>query len=764
MVGSMDEVWNRKRVAATATVVLLLAAVLTSTPALAEVEIFRAESREAVLEGTLDAVSVDPLGGLELAPRVERLAGVDEPFVFTAAGHPDGWVVGTGSSGKVLLVGADGAVRELFAAEEPQIFALHVDPDGTVFAGSSPDGKVYRIRDGEAAEVFDPEESYVWAITRDARGRLLVATGLGGRLYAVGDRGEASVLIDSRDVHIRSLALLPDGAVLAGTAGQGLILRLDPDGTVTTVHDAAHPEIAALTVAPDGTAYAALLASEASQVDLSQRASSSGSSTTSSGSSDGDGDDEEGGTTVVVVSSGNGTTGSRGAGFSGPRSTLLELPPGGPPTELFELQNETIHSLLADESGVWIGTGEEGRLYRYEDDALIQARTFDEKQLAAIASGGQGAAVVTANASAVHRLGGGVETRGKYTSKVLDAKQVARFGSFLWEGSLPKGAAVELAFRSGMSSKPDATWTDWGCDGCGDPKECTEGGAACRRRSVSLAGLAHGRYAQWRATLRAAERGDHRSPRIEAVELSYRQENLRPKVTELEVLDPGQILVPQSFNPTTTTFEPWSPNREGIFTTLRDESSKDDSRLKTLWKKGYRTLRWKAADDNDDELRYRLDFKADGGGEAGEDGWMPVVKELEDEYYSFDATVLPDGLYRFRLTASDRPAHVEAEALADDELSEPVVIDHTPPELVSVKRRGSTVEVTLRDRLSPLREAAVSVDAGEWRPVAAADGLLDGREEVLRLEVPPDARLLLLRLTDAAWNVVTFDLLSEQSR
>ena len=57
-----------------------------------------------------------------------------------------------------------------------------------------------------------------------------------------------------------------------------------------------------------------------------------------------------------------------------------------------------------------------------------------------------------------------------------------------------------------------------------------------------------------------------------------------------------------------------------------------------------------------------------------------------------------------------------------------------------------------------MRRAAVSVDAGEWRPVRAADGLLDGRRETLRVEVPEGTRLLLLRVLDAAFNVVTFDL------
>jgi hypothetical protein len=69
----------------------------------------------------------------------------------------------------------------------------------------------------------------------------------------------------------------------------------------------------------------------------------------------------------------------------------------------------------------------------------------------------------------------------------------------------------------------------------------------------------------------------------------------------------------------------------------------------------------------------------------------------------------------------------------------------------------------VRDSASPLREAMVSVDAQEWKPVPSADGLIDGQTETLVVEPgdPGDHQpggLLLLRVTDAAYNVVTFNL------
>ena len=123
--------------------------------------------------------------------------------------------------------------------------------------------------------------------------------------------------------------------------------------------------------------------------------------------------------------------------------------------------------------------------------------------------------------------------------------------------------------------------------------------------------------------------------------------------------------------------------------------------------------------------------------------------------------MLPDGVYRFRLVASDESSNVEDDALKAEQVTGPVVIDHQAPTLIRAKRQGDLVEVQVSDALNPIREAMVSVDAGEWQAALAADGLVDGRRETLRVKAPAGTKLLLLRLTDAAHNVVTLNLMKE---
>jgi len=245
----------------------------------AEVKIFRGDSQSSVLAGTLEGLSVGPLGAVELARNVEPLATLDEPFVFSAAPHPKGWVVGTGNSGKVLLIDRQGVVSEVYAAEESEVFAVWADDDGAVLAATSPNGKVYRIADGAAEVAFETEASYIWDLARDSKGRLLVATGLPGRLLRVDANGKSETLYESPDSHVRSIALQAEGGILVGTAGQGLIVRIDDRGEVKTLHDAAHPEVLDIVTSEDGTAFAAVVASEASFVDLSKSSSSANDST-----------------------------------------------------------------------------------------------------------------------------------------------------------------------------------------------------------------------------------------------------------------------------------------------------------------------------------------------------------------------------------------------------------------------------------------------------------------------------------------------------
>lgn len=718
-----------------------------------QVRIFQAQSQAAFLSGTLEGVSVDSLGRIELAPRVDRVSSVSEPFLLAAAAHPDGWVVGTGNAGKVLKVDRKGEVTELFTAPEPEVFAVWADPDGTVFAGTSPRGKVYRIPSGKNAKgevFFDPGETYIWALARSSDGGLLVGTGTQGKLFRVDAKGKGEVLYDSDDTHIRAVEPLSEeagGDVLAGTAGEGLILRIPRDGKVRTLYDAGGPEVVSLTAAPDGTCYAAVISSEASLVD---QARDQAAATAAQGGAKQGGSGSQPQVSVTVEQIDQPPAAAAGAGrrTGVARSEVFSITPAGVVESLWTFADDTVYDLSWHGERLWVATGLEGKLYRWADQQMILEKDVDERQIVAVLPGDPGPVFATTNAAALFRVTADTERSGTYTSPALDAEQVARFGTFSWKGD----GSIRFSFRSGVSAEPDRTWSSWT-----EPREGTE---------ISLADVPRGRYVQFRAELRAGSGG---SPRIYETQLSYRQENLSPKIGGLTALEPGQILVPANFNPSNQVYEPAHPNREGIFTSLTaagdDDGGGGGGRSKVLWKLGYQTLRWSAADPNGDDLVYDLSFRP-AEGKEGE--WLRVVEDLKDDHYSFDALSLPDGIYRFRLRASDLPSNDPEAALVAERVSDPVVVDHTPPQLIRTesvrtdKDKGGALRVTVQDAASPIREAVYSVNAEDWKPVRANDGLLDGRTEILLIEAGKPGDLALLRVTDAAQNVVTFNLTQER--
>ncbi len=614
-----------------------------------EVRSFRQQSRQDFADGVLNGFAIDAEGALIRSRSFERIAAVEEPFVFSAVAGRGAWILGTGNDGRVLRVDAEGTIATLWTAPEPEIFALWADPDGAVFVGSSPNGKVYRLAGDEAEVFFDPGETYIWALARAPWGDLLVATGDEGRLYAVSAAGEGRLVHDGDETHVRSLQAL-DETVLIGTAGDGLIQSLDRQGRVRTLFDADQSEVLAFARDAAGGWYAAAVASEASFTGTNVKK--------------GDDDDEDKKDEAEVVVEVSEST--SGAAPAGARSAILRGGVGDV-RSVASLDRETVYSLAWVDEALWIGTGVEGKIFSLHETELSQQTTLEDRQVIAIFAGAE-PVFVTTNAAALYRVGEPLGGAATYTSKALDAGSMSRFGTLRWRGEGAPDGAVELAVRSGLSSEPDATWSDWS--------------VAARGSEIALDDVPAGRFVQWRLT---ASEGAGQSLRVALVELSYRQNNGAPNIRRFAAMDPGQVLVPSTFNPGDQVYEPAHPNREGIFTTLEPAlESKNGSRLKTLWRKGFRTLRWEATDPNEDGLDFGLSFR-----EADREGdWMAMAGEIDESYYSFDATALPDGLYRFRLTANDRQDNPGGDALEAARVSEPVVIDHSPPELAHLETGG----------------------------------------------------------------------------
>jgi sugar lactone lactonase YvrE len=710
---------------------LLICAAAAPAAFAASTRIWVCDSASDFSSGEARGVSVAMNGTLVLSRESRRVDGISEATLFSAVRDREGNVIlGTGNEGKILRVSPAGRVDTLATLPSKEVTSLAFSPDGVLYAGTAPGGKVYRIEKGKPSLYYETKAQYVWALAFSGV-TLYVATGLPGEIHRVSAEGKGERVHATRDPHVRTLYADAKGRIWAGTSGSGLVLRVDPSGAVATVYDSAKTEITSITAGKDGRVWVAAGSAEApstSQEPISApQPSPAARPTRQANAREGDEVQEKPEVTVTVGQPrlAPAKTGARQGGYS---SEVLLFEEGEPPRAVWSSPDELVFDLApdGDTPAVLAGTGPNGKLYRLGSNLWSLERTFDEKQVTALA----GNAVATNSASALYRFSDGPR-QGEYVSAVKDTGRTSRFGAFRFEGDVPDGSRVEFSFRSGESGLPDSTWSDWSA--------YAPGAQAAKITAPP------GRYLQWKIRMNS---DGQKIPVVRRVEAAYRNRNAAPVVDSFIALGPAEVLA-RSASGGSNVFETTAPDEKGIFTSL--DESKAEPPPRRLLRKGYRTLTWKATDPDSDTLTYDIEFKPDRSAR-----WLPLKKGLRDAFYSFDTAALPDGEYVFRLTASDAESNPE-EGKTSSRESSPVVVDNTPPVIRRLPGGTGILEFEAKDSLSPILEAEYSVDAKEWVRVEPRDGLSDSQTETYQIKLDPKWKgaFLLVRVTDAARNVAS---------
>ena len=159
-------------------------------------------------------------------------------------------------------------------------------------------------------------------------------------------------------------------------------------------------------------------------------------------------------------------------------------------------------------------------------------------------------------------------------------------------------------------------------------------------------------------------------------------------------------------------------------TSLPSQASLEGSSAATLqYSKGFLTIRWNASDANDDSLIYKVEIRPKNAA-----AWQVLKDKNIDRYYAFDSTAFPDGEYLARVTASDAPGNIPADALTGILESDSFRIDNTAPEIADLKRNGNQVSFTARDALSWISRAEYSVAGGDWILLTPLDRVTDSQQ------------------------------------
>jgi hypothetical protein len=688
----------------------LLSAFVLSTFALAEgTRTWEQSKFEELTKGTATGIALRSEGGLELAPAFKALATTPSTYIWQIASDPGGNIyAAAGSPARVYRITPDGESATIFEPQELQVQALVVDKKGIVYAATAPDGKVYRIEETKAAPAkaganpswsatpyFDPGSKYIWDIVLDHAGALYVATGDHGEIYKVSANGQHSLFFKSDEVHIRVLALDPKGNLIAGSDGSGLVYRIRPNGEAFVLYSAPKKEITALAIDGAGNIYAAAAGEKrpggttpAMGITLSTPAQTA---------------PAPGGTVNAPAASSTPTSPfpAPGLGATG-GSEIYRIAPDGAPSRLWSSHEDLVYALAFDQHGRLVaGTGNRGHIFAINgvDDFtdLIKASVTQITAFAAAPGGGLYAS--GSNLGKIFVLGPGPEPEGTYESDVFDARIFSLWGRVSVRSA--GNSNLELYARSGNVDNPDRNWSPW-----------TRINFALAADSVLK--IPPARFVQWKSVLRAG----NPAPRVDAVLLNYLPKNVAPEIDEITV-QPGYRYQPISHVTGTDAPAPGQPRFDPPPPAVRDRDSIG--------------IRWSAHDDNDDQLVYSVYYRGDG-----ESRWLLLKNSLSDRYYSFDASLLPDGGYTVKVIASDAPSHSPGEALYAERVGTRFEVDTTAPVIdnltaaIDVRQiGGQQIHVHFRasDSFSAIKRAEYSLDGGDWQFVEPVGQLSDAKTE-----------------------------------
>jgi WD40 repeat protein len=716
---------------------------LCLSPSLAEhTRRWRQSTYEEFLKGTAHGVAVRSDGRLELAPRFTLLADADASYLWSVRLDPKGTLYAAGGSpAKVFRFDSNGKPAVAFDSTDLNAQAIAFDSKGALYVGTSPDGKVYKVSaSGEKSVFFDPKTKYIWDLAFATDGTLYVATGDKGQVFTVAPDGKSELFYSSDEAHIRVLAFDAKGSLIAGTEPSGRILRISKNSSKTSskdskdssagkaegfvLYETSKREVTSLAIAADGTIYVSAIG-EKQRTGLAP-------------------------TTIISTPQGTTTFTSSGIIAGGqvqPQQPFMPFPPQlsssiyrisaeGAPEEVWTSREDIVYALgLASDGRLLAGTGNNGALLTIDGHGVFaHLAKSGSAQITGIARNSAGKVFLcTANPGKVYSVGPEFEAEGAFESRSFDAQLFSQWGRIEWwsppaaEGAKSSGHSseprLEFFVRSGNTEDPGREWSRW-------YGPYVKSGRAMEAPSA--------RFAQWKAIIHDGRPGDG----IDWVSLAYLPRNVAPVIDGIVLQDPGvraqsQTVISAGQPANVTLKMPPSPNVSGIVITQSSTPSRFEQPPQGILQKGYQTVLWTAHDDNDDEMRYVVYFRGENERE-----WKLLKDNLEQKFYSWDTTTLPDGAYYLKIVVSDAPSNPPALALRTERESERFEVDNTPPvierleALAGVERHGPFVLVKFaaRDAASSVDRAQYSVDGGEWILVAPVSRISDALEE--RYELP----------------------------
>jgi sugar lactone lactonase YvrE len=740
----------RARAAAFAALAIVLAVAL---PVAAEHTRFWRQSRyDEFVKGAAHGVAMRSDGTLELAPQFSDVGDADLAYLWALRLDSKGNLYAAGgSSAKVVRFDPQGKTTKFFESAEMTAQALAVDAHDNLYVATSPDGKVYRVTpSGQSSVFFDPKTKYIWDLALDSDGTLYVATGDSGKIFAVAPDGTGQLFYSGDETHIRSLAFDGSGNLIAGTEPNGRIVRIPKAAPAAgaarrafVLYETDKKEVTALSFdSQSGNLYAAAigekpritqpLPSFVAPPATTQQETTAPTLTFSN---------QDAPTAQVAPVT---VTPAQALNFNPfpavSSSAVYRIAPDGSPTEVWSSRELLVYSLARAKNGdLLLGTGNHGAVLELDGNQVFsQIATTAAEQVTALAAAPNGAVyLATANPGKVFSLGPDDAPEGTYESQAFDARIFSHWGRISWWGegaahSTAAGARVELYARSGNTSTPDDNWSPWAgpyTDAAGQTVDCPPA-----------------RFIQWKVVLqRGMGPAAAISPQVSWVSVAYLPKNVAPVIHSVVMQDAGVrvqgpaasgngALGANSPSAPVQLRLPASPNANSnslAFDTSASQGAVGVGRFEPppqgVRQKGFESVLWSADDENDDTLEFSVYYRGEG-----ETAWKLLKDKIDQRFYSWDTSTMPDGAYYLKIVASDGPSNTPDSALTAERESDRFLVDNTPPVVSAITAdpaaapgAAARIRFDASDPGSAIARAQYSLDAGDWIMVLPVGRLSD---------------------------------------
>jgi sugar lactone lactonase YvrE len=646
--------------------------------------------------------------------------------------------------------------------------------------------------------------AFVWDLVHDKDGNLYAATGEEGKIFKVTPDGKATVLFDSDEQHVFTLALAADGTLYAGTAPGGLVLKITPDGKATTHYKTGKNYVWKLVIDPKGVLYAAT-GTKAEVFKINP---------------DGTGASLYAAKQNHMLSLAIGNDGMLYAGCDGD-GLIYRINPQGKAFVMYDAQQEEIHTLFAADDGtLYAGTSSPAQpMPGRPPGGLLPApapppgggtgtggafESSTKSDGATKVQTGQGASTRPATdgaaspnqgstprpqpgQNAIYRISTDGGVREVFQDRVL-VLSIAQQNQRLLVGTGQQGQLFDLddvarerseiarldhGVITCMARRPDGTVVI----GTGDPGKLytlTTGYAA--KGTFESQVFDAGMISRWGAIRWQAD-----APEGTKITLAVRSGNVKtPDDTwtdwSIEQIDPQTATIPCPASRFVQFRASLESARSELSPTLRavmvrymtlnqapeitkieipDVGEGDGSTRQAKLK-----IKWEAKDPNNDELEYSLSIRKEGW-----KAWVKLPDKLTKKEHDLDTDSIPDGYYRIRIEAADRADNPPENVLTGARESALFAVDHTSPQ-VEVKSGDAkpgevAVEVRATDSLTRVVGASYSIDSSPWTKIFPVDQIFDSKSETFRFapaDLKPGSHVVMVRVVDGAGNVGSGDL------